>query len=247
MLRVGRTRQRIPENDMGVSRFKLSENGLRTTRRLQRIISGTLRLEQLGKELRTMKNLAAIIVFLGLLLVVACGGSEVPTERSPEAATQTQSQAERPPESESQQESQAQAQPDARDVATQQQPTDRTTAIPQQPTARETTTPQRPAPTEPTSTASTIEKPQEDPEPSLKVEDPESSVEVHGLRFYEAPPSLDMQIFAADIIVVATLVSVTAEVKAEGDLFLPVQSLRFRSSQYLKGTGHRVRGRGADC
>ena len=57
------------------------------------------------------------------------------------------------------------------------------------------------------------------------------------MRFYEAPPSLDMQIFAADIIVVATLVSVTAEVKAEGDLFLPVQSLRFRSSQYLKGTG----------
>ena len=57
------------------------------------------------------------------------------------------------------------------------------------------------------------------------------------MRFYEAPPSLDMQIFAADIIVVATLVSVTAEVKAEGDLFLPVQSLRFMSSQYLKGTG----------
>ena len=46
-----------------------------------------------------------------------------------------------------------------------------------------------------------------------------------------------MQIFAADIVVVATLVSVTAAVEADGDLYLPVQSLRFRSSQYLKGTG----------
>ena len=54
---------------------------------------------------------------------------------------------------------------------------------------------------------------------------------------YDYPPSLDMQIFAADIVVVATLVSVTAAVEADGDLYLPVQSLRFRSSQYLKGTG----------
>ena len=46
-----------------------------------------------------------------------------------------------------------------------------------------------------------------------------------------------MQIFAADIVVVATLVSVTAAVEADGDLYLPVQSLRFRSSQYLKGAG----------
>ena len=175
------------------------------------------------------------------VVVVACGASEIPTKR--------------PPEAESHLESQVQAQPNARAVATPQQPTAREMATPQRPTeaptkstaatpsptststsaAKPTLRPQRP--TEPPSTASTFEKPQEGPEPSLKVEDPESSVEVHALRFYEAPPSLDMQIFAADIIVVATLVSVTAEVKAEGDLFLPVQSLRFRSSQYLKGTG----------
>ena len=57
------------------------------------------------------------------------------------------------------------------------------------------------------------------------------------MRLYEAAPSLDMQIFAADIIVVATLVSATADVQSDGDLFLPVQSLSFLSSQYLKGTG----------
>ncbi len=186
-----------------------------------------------------MKGLGMMAAMFLAVAIVACGGSEDPTKR--------------PPEAESQLESQAQAQPNARTVATPQQPTAREMATPQRPTeaptkstaatpsptstsaAKPTLRPQRP--TEPTSTTVTIEQPQEDPDPSHEVEDVESSVVVHAYLEYDYPPSLDMQIFAADIVVVATLVSVTAAVEADGDLYLPVQSLRFRSSQYLKGTG----------
>ena len=187
-----------------------------------------------------MKGLILAMTLLAVV-VVACGASEIPTKR--------------PPEAESHLESQVQAQPNARAVATPQQPTAREMATPQRPTeaptkstaatpsptststsaAKPTLRPQRP--TEPPSTASTFEKPQEDPEPTPKVEDLETSVVRHGIVAYDYPPSLDMQIFDADIVVVATLVSVTADVQPDGDLFLPVQSLHFRSSQYLKGTG----------
>ena len=54
---------------------------------------------------------------------------------------------------------------------------------------------------------------------------------------YRTPPSLDLQIFDADIIVVATLVSTSPVVKADGDYFVAGQTLRFRSSEYLKGNG----------
>ena len=185
-----------------------------------------------------MKGLILATTLLAVV-VVACGASEIPTKR--------------PPEAESQLESQAQTQPNARTVATPQQPTALEMATPQRPTEAPTkSTAATPSPTstsavkptlsppqpiQPTSTKVTIEQPQEDPEPTPKVEDLETSVVRHAYLEYDYPPSLDMQIFAADIVVVATLVSVTADVQSDGDLFLPVQSLSFRSSQYLKGTG----------
>ena len=57
------------------------------------------------------------------------------------------------------------------------------------------------------------------------------------------PPSIDQQIFDADVIVVASLVSAKAAVHTvPGDpgvasTYLPKQVLRFRASEYLKGTG----------
>ena len=56
---------------------------------------------------------------------------------------------------------------------------------------------------------------------------------------YQNPPSLDLQIFEADIVVIATLVSVTPATQAVGDRVRPGQVLQFRSSEYLKGTGPR--------
>ena len=50
-------------------------------------------------------------------------------------------------------------------------------------------------------------------------------------------PSVDLQIFDADVIVVASLVSAAAGVQQDGDVYRPGQILRFRSSEYLKGTG----------
>ena len=54
---------------------------------------------------------------------------------------------------------------------------------------------------------------------------------------FENPPSIEFQIIESDIIVVATLVSATAAVQQKGDLYRPGQALRFRSSEYLKGSG----------
>ena len=56
---------------------------------------------------------------------------------------------------------------------------------------------------------------------------------------YQNPPSLDLQIFEADIVVIATLVSATPSTQAVGDRVRPGQVLQFRSSEYLKGTGPR--------
>ena len=51
------------------------------------------------------------------------------------------------------------------------------------------------------------------------------------------PPSIDAQILHSDTIVVASLQSVTATTKIEGEVFLPAHRLTFNSIQYLKGNG----------
>ena len=140
-----------------------------------------------------MRKLAGIIVFIGLLLVAACGGSEVPTEMGREDETEIQGQ--------------SQVDLTAQVIDALKLPT--------------------------ASSLFSVEDPEKDPEGNV-IELPEIE---HGLIYYGTPPSLDMQIFEADIIVVATLVSATAGIQADGDLFLPVQELRFRSSEYLKGSG----------
>ena len=140
-----------------------------------------------------MKKLAAMIAFIGLLLLTACSGSEAPTE-SPEMGIVSQ--------------------------------------IQEHPTAQIAEQPQLPS----ISAEVPIEGSQELPALST-VDYQNDSSNVHELIYYDAPPSLDMQIFEADIIVVATLVSAIAGIQADGDLFLPVQELRFRSSEYLKGSG----------
>ena len=58
-------------------------------------------------------------------------------------------------------------------------------------------------------------------------------------RFVDPPP-LDWQILDSDVIVVANFVSATAGVDTyEGPppAYLPMHTLQFRASQYLKGTG----------
>ncbi len=76
------------------------------------------------------------------------------------------------------------------------------------------------------------------PAPTEAIEDciPEESIIADTFPFAMAP-SVDLQIFEADVIVVASLVSVTAGFQQNGDVYRPGQILRFRSSEYLKGTG----------
>ena len=51
------------------------------------------------------------------------------------------------------------------------------------------------------------------------------------------PDSVDQYIFRADIIVRASFLSATAGVESAGAAFLPVNNLRFRAVEYLKGAG----------
>ena len=51
------------------------------------------------------------------------------------------------------------------------------------------------------------------------------------------PDSIDQYIFRADIIVRASFLSAAAGVESAGAAFLPVNNLRFRAVEYLKGTG----------
>ena len=53
----------------------------------------------------------------------------------------------------------------------------------------------------------------------------------------DTAPSVDLQIFDADVIVVASLDSATGGVQQLGEIHRPRQILHFRSSEYLKGTG----------
>ena len=82
------------------------------------------------------------------------------------------------------------------------------------------------------------------PAPTVSLEDPAPTKEPKEEVSYspliwvnDAAPSVDLQIFDADVIVVASLVSATAGVQQDGDVYRPGQILRFRSSEYLKGTG----------
>ncbi len=69
-------------------------------------------------------------------------------------------------------------------------------------------------------------------------EEPEEQVVITPLIWVnDAAPSVDLQIFDTDVIVVASLVSAAAGVQQDGDVYRPGQILRFRSSEYLKGTG----------
>ena len=75
----------------------------------------------------------------------------------------------------------------------------------------------------------------EDPAPT---EEPKEEVSYSPLIWVNnTAPSVNLQIFDADVIVVASLVSATAGVQQVGDVYRPGQILRFRSSEYLKGTG----------
>ena len=68
---------------------------------------------------------------------------------------------------------------------------------------------------------------------------------IHGypLFTWDNSPSIDQQILDSDIVVVATFVSATASTETVSSdsggspTYLPVQVLRFRASEYLKGTG----------
>ena len=51
------------------------------------------------------------------------------------------------------------------------------------------------------------------------------------------PDSLDQYIFSADVIVRAALLSAAAAVEGAGTAFRPVNNLRFRAIEYLKGIG----------
>ena len=51
------------------------------------------------------------------------------------------------------------------------------------------------------------------------------------------PDTIDQYIFRADIIVRASLLSAAAGVEGSGAAFLPVNNLRFKAVEYLKGTG----------
>ena len=51
------------------------------------------------------------------------------------------------------------------------------------------------------------------------------------------PDTLDQYIFSADVIVRASLLSAAAAVEGAGTAFRPVNNLRFRAIEYLKGTG----------
>ncbi len=80
--------------------------------------------------------------------------------------------------------------------------------------------------------------PTEEPEESLPTEESKEEVSITPLIWVnEAPPSVDLQIYYAEVIVVASLVSAAAGVQQDGDVYRPGQILRFRSSEYLKGTG----------
>ena len=66
--------------------------------------------------------------------------------------------------------------------------------------------------------------------------------EGHSRSYEDNPPSLDLQIFDSDIIVKATFVSAAPSSESRntlwaGTIHIPVQHLRFRSQEYLKGTG----------
>ena len=82
------------------------------------------------------------------------------------------------------------------------------------------------------------------PAPTVSLEDaapnkePKEEVSITpSIWVNDAAPSVDLQIFDADVIVVASLVSATAGVQQDGDVYRPGQILHFRSSEYLKGTG----------
>ena len=80
--------------------------------------------------------------------------------------------------------------------------------------------------------------PSEEPEEPLPTEEPSEEVSITpSIWVNDAAPSVDLQIFDADVIVVASLVSAAAGVQQDGDVYRPGQILRFRSSEYLKGTG----------
>ena len=80
--------------------------------------------------------------------------------------------------------------------------------------------------------------PSEEPEEPLPTEEPSEEVSITPLiAVIDTAPTVDLQIFDADVIVVASLVSATAGVQQDGDVYRPGQILRFRSSEYLKGTG----------
>ena len=80
--------------------------------------------------------------------------------------------------------------------------------------------------------------PSEEPEEPLPTEEPSEEVSITpSIWVNDAAPSVDLQIFDADVIVVASLVSAAAGVQQDGDVYRPGQIIRFRSSEYLKGTG----------
>ena len=75
-------------------------------------------------------------------------------------------------------------------------------------------------------------------EAAAPTEEPSEEVSITpSIWVNDAAPSVDLQIFDADVIVVASLVSAAAGVQQDGDVYRPGQILRFRSSEYLKGTG----------
>ena len=78
-----------------------------------------------------------------------------------------------------------------------------------------------------------------DPTATAEPSSPDVIEAIHGLSIggFSNAPSIELQIIEADIIVVATLVSATVAVQQDGNLFRPGQALRFRSSEYLKGSG----------
>ncbi len=90
-----------------------------------------------------------------------------------------------------------------------------------------------------TSFPTPIQAPSPTPKPApAPAEEPEEEVSFTTVIWVnETSPSVDLQIFDTDVIVVASLVSAAAGVQQDGDVYRPGQILRFRSSEYLKGTG----------
>ena len=159
------------------------------------------------KGLILATTLLAVVVVVVVVAACVSDGTETPTPASPVAATVFPMATQAPPPTEG--------------------------PAPETPRAE---TPEQVMPT-PEAVVAT-------PAPTVSLEDaapteePKEEVSYSPLIWVNnTAPSVNLQIFDADVIVVTSLVSAAAGVQQDGDVYRPGQILRFRSSEYLKGTG----------